>query len=183
MKQLSLFALLLLPTLGFSQHEIKPAEGFSHDIGSMVTMLEDLKERITEQVQDLDQAETDFQFDKNANSIGALVMHLISTEAYYQIETLEGRPWTKEEQNRLGMASELNDSSKEMFRGKPIQFYLDLWDEVRQKTLSGLKTKDDVWFASEIDEGLNYHYVWYHVMEHQANHMGQIALVKNRLPQ
>jgi len=53
---------------------------------------------------------------------------------------------------------------------------------VRQKTLDGLKTKDDDWFTSEIDEGMNYHWAWYHVREHQVNHMGQIVLVKNRLP-
>lgn len=65
--------------------------------------------------------------------------------------------------------------------GKPIRHYLDLWNEVRQKTLAGLKTKDDQWFASNIDEGINYHWVWYHVMEHSANHMGQIGTIKNRL--
>lgn len=175
-----LFSLVM--HVGFAQNEIRPAEGYTHDIGLMVAMLEDLKNRISEQVQDLDQTETDFRFDERANSIGSLIMHLISTEAYYQIETLEGRPWTEEEQQKLGMAGELNEVSKKMFQEKPIQHYLDLWDEVREKTLAGLQTKDDAWFASEIAEGLNYHYVWYHVMEHQANHMGQIALVKNRLP-
>ena len=43
-------------------------------------------------------------------------------------------------------------------------------------------TKDDDWFASSLEQGLNYHYIWYHVMEHSANHMGQIATIKNRLP-
>jgi len=109
-------------------------------------------------------------------------MHLVSTEAYYQIETLEGRQWTEEEEKRLGVAGGLNEATKKTLKGKPIQHYLALWDEVRQKTLAGLKTKDDSWFASELEEGLSYHGIWYHVMEHEANHMGQIALVKNRLP-
>lgn len=181
MKRRFLVILLLTTTMNFAQYEMKPAEGYSHDIGLMVAMLEDLKTRITEQVKDLDQNETDFQFDENANSIGSLVMHLVSTEVYYQIESLEGRQLTAEENEGLGMAGELNDEAKNILQGRPIQHYLDLWNEVRQKTLAELKTKDDTWFASEIDEGLNYHWVWYHVMEHQANHMGQIALVKNRL--
>lgn len=182
MKHTLLSFLFLTSTLITAQYEIKPSEDYSHDIGVMVAMLEDLKGRITEQVKDLDQTETDFLFDENANSIGALVMHLISTEAYYQIETLEGRPLTDGEQERFGGAGELNDETKKALQGKPIQYYLDLWKEVRQKTLEGLKTKDDTWFASNIEEGINYHWVWYHVMEHSANHMGQIALVKNRLP-
>lgn len=166
-----------------AQYEIKPVEGYSPNIGIMVSMLEDLKGRITEQVKDLKQSQTDFVYDQNANSIGALIMHLVSTEAYYQIETLEGRQWTEVEQARLGVAGELNDDSKKYLKGKPIRHYLDLWDEVRQKTLMGLKTKDDQWFSSNIEDGINYHWVWFHVMEHSANHMGQIGTIKNRLPE
>jgi len=179
----TLLALLFLSTsIITAQYKIKPAEGYSPQIGLMVHMLEDLKIRITEQVQDLNQSETDFEFDEKSNSIGALVMHLVATEAYYQIETLEDRQWTREEQKLYGVGAGLNNESKQKLKEKPIQHYLDLWNEIRQKTLSGLKMKDDAWFASEIEEGINYHWVWYHVMEHQANHMGQIALVKNRLP-
>jgi len=161
---------------------MKPTEGYTSEIGLMVYMLEDLKNRITEQVKDLDLAQTDFQYDKDANSIGSLVMHLVSNEAYYQIQTLEGRPLTAEEQERFATAGELNAKTKKSLKGKPIQYYLDLWDEVRQKSLAGLKTKDDEWFSSNIEEGINYHWVWFHVMEHSANHMGQIGTVKNRLP-
>lgn len=169
-------------TMVKAQYKIEPLEGYTPQIGVMVCMLEDLKGRITEQVKDLDQSQTDFLFDANANSIGALVMHLVSTEAYYYIETLEGRQWTEDERMRWGSAGELNAETREKLKGYPIQYYLDLWDEVREKTLAGLKTKDDKWFASSLEEGINYHYIWYHVMEHTANHMGQIALVKNRLP-
>ncbi len=177
--------LQLFFSFGFlnAQYEIKPVEGYSPNISIMIYMLEDLKDRITEQIKDLDQSQTDFEFDEKANSIGALVMHLVATEAYYQIETLEGRQWTEEEKKRLGVGGGLSETSKEQLKNKPINHYLGLWNEVREKTLLGLKTKDDTWFAADIDEGVNNHWVWYHVMEHQANHMGQIALVKNRLPE
>ncbi|WP_298516252.1 DUF664 domain-containing protein [uncultured Kordia sp.] len=161
---------------------MKSVEGYSPKIGLMVYMLEDLKDRITEQVKDLDKSQTDFLYDANANSIGSLIMHLVSTESYYQTMTLEGREWTKDELKKFGIAGEINEKVKRILKGKPIVFYLDLWDEVRKKTLKLLKTKDDAWFASNIEEGLNYHYIWYHVMEHSANHMGQIATIKNRLP-
>lgn len=174
--------LLLTATITFGQYEIKPEEGYTPNIGLMVAMLEDLKVRITEQVKDLSQSETDYEFDDKSNSIGSLVMHLVSTEAYFQIETLEGRKWTNEEKKTFGVGAGLNDSSKQQLKDKPIHDYLDLWDQVRKKTPAGLKSKDDAWFASTVDEGMNYHWAWYHVMEHQANHMGQIALVKNRLP-
>lgn len=175
--------LLLLPIILLNaQGELKSVEGYSPNIGLMVYMLEDLKDRITQQVKDLDQSQVDFMYDDNANSIGALIMHLVSTESYYQTATLSGREWTENERTRFGMASELNEKVKNILKGEPIEHYLSLWDEVREKTLKELKTKDDDWFTSSLEEGLNYHYIWYHVMEHSANHMGQIATIKNRLP-
>ena len=187
MKSLSkstiLIILLFSCSLAQAQYEIKPVEGYTTQIGFMVDMLEDLKNRITEMTQDLDQAETDYLFDDKANSIGALIMHLVANEAYYQVETLEGRSWTEEEAELWGVAGGLGEQSRADLKGKPIQYYLDLWDEVRAKTLVGLSKKDDAWFAANIEEGVNNHWVWFHVMEHSANHMGQIALVKNRLPE
>jgi uncharacterized damage-inducible protein DinB len=161
-----------------AQYILEPVEGFTPQVGIMVSMLETVKDQITESVRELDQSETDYLFDEKANSIGGLIMHLATTEAYYQIETLENRAFTEEEEafwasNGLGV------------KGKPIKYYLDLWDQVRQKTLEGLRTKDDEWLASGIDgidEQINNHWVWFHVLDHQSNHMGQIALVKSRLP-
>ena len=183
-KNLAFLSVLCL-VFGFAnaQYEIKPTEGYTPQIGIMVDMLEDLKERITANVQDLDQAQTDFLFDEKANSIGAIVMHIIATESYYQVETLEGRQWTEEEAALWNLPGGLGDESREQIKGKPISYYLDLWTEVRQKSLEGLKTKDDDWFAANVDDGINIHWVWFHVLEHTAAHMGQIDLVKSRLPE
>jgi hypothetical protein len=109
-------------------------------------------------------------------------MHLVATESYYQVETLEGRKWTEEEAALMEVAGGLEEASRSRFRGKPVKYYLDLWDQVREKTLAGLKTKDDAWFAASIDEGVNNHWAWFHVLEHQASHMGQISLIIKRLP-
>jgi hypothetical protein len=166
-----------------AQYEIKSEEGFSPQIGVMVDMLEELKDRLTKDVGELSQAETDYLFDDKANSIGAMLMHIMATESYYQVETLEGLTWTAQEKEFWGIAGGLGAESKEKIKGKPIKYYLDLWEDVRKKTLAGLKTKDDSWFAANIDEGVNNHWVWFHVLEHQAAHMGQIAIVKKRLPE
>lgn len=187
MKSNKINSTFLILCLSFSlvnaQYEIKPVKGYTPQIGIMVNMLEDLKNRITELTHDLDQAETDYLFDDKANSIGSMIMHLAATEAYYQVETLEGRKWTDEEKEFWAVAGSLGEKSREELKGKPIKYYLDQWDQVRKKTLEGLKTKDDEWFAANIDEGINNHWAWFHILEHSANHMGQVALVKNRLPE
>ena len=96
LKRILLFSLLMAISLpARAQNEIVPVEGYSTQIGMMVFMLDDMKDRITNDVKELSQEQTDFLFDDKANSIGAILMHLIATEAYYQTDTLEGRPWTE----------------------------------------------------------------------------------------
>lgn len=178
------FVTLVLGSFSLSnaQYKVTVTEGYSPQIGMMVNMLEDIKNRITEMTKDLDQTETDFLFDEKANSIGAIIMHLAAIESYTYVETLENRHWTEEEALFWATTSDLSENTQEVMKGKPIQYYLEQWDKVRNKTLEGLKQKDDDWFASDIDEGMNYHWAWFHVMEHAAAHMGQINLVQNRLP-
>ncbi len=172
-------------SLANAQYVIEPANGYTSQIGTMVDMLEEIKDQIEENTKDLDQAQTDYLFDEKANSIGALIMHLAAIEAYYQVETLEKRTFTAEEVEFWGTAAGLGSKSKEQLKGKPIKYYLDIWDQVRKKTLESLMARDDQWLASNIeniDETANNLWVWFHVLEHQANHMGQITIVKKRLP-
>lgn len=166
-----------------AQYETKPVEGYTPQIGIIVDMLEEIKDLIVADVSDLTQEETDFLFDEQANSIGAMLMHIAATEAYIQTETLEGRTWTDEEQEFWSSAGGLGAESREKIKGKPISYYLELWDQVRAKTLEGFKSKDDAWLAANIDENMNTHWAWFHILKHTASHRGQIALVKKRLPE
>ena len=164
------------------QQVIKPAKGYSPQIGVVVSMLEDLKRRVTYSVQRLSQEETDFLLDEEANRIGAMIMHLAATERYYQVYTFEGRNFNMEERKKWSAAMNLGDAGRKQLVNKPIDYYLDLWDEVRKETFRLLKTKDDKWFSDKVAGGnMNNHWAWYHVMEHQANHMGQIRMILKRM--
>jgi len=56
-----------------AQGELKSVDSYSPNIGMMVYMLEGLKDRITQEVKDLDQSQANFEYDVDANSIGSLV--------------------------------------------------------------------------------------------------------------
>jgi uncharacterized damage-inducible protein DinB len=162
--------------------EIKPEKGYSNDIGNVVAMMDDLKRRVTSSVENLNQEETDFLLDDDANRVGAMIMHLAATEVYYQAYTFENRGFNKAEKEKWGNAMNLGDAGRENLTDKPISYYLELWDEVRAETKRLLKTKDDKWFADKVGKSnMNSHWAWYHVMEHQANHMGQIRLIIKRM--
>lgn len=178
----SIVLILLCSVSSVAQNIIKSKKGYSPQIGSTLSMMEDLKRRVTGSVANLTTKETDFLLDKKANRIGALILHLAATEKYYQIYTFEDREFNGEEEEKWGTALDLGERAQESIKGKPISFYLEIWDEVRKDTKRLLKTKDDKWFESKVKgSSMNNHWAWYHVMEHQANHMGQIRLIIKRI--
>ena len=166
-----------------SQNTILVEKGYTTQIGTTVSMLEDLKNRVTRSVQNLNQKEIDFLLDENANRIGALILHLAATEKYYQVYTFEERGFNKEERAIWDVPLNLGAKARQKLVQKPIDYYLNIWTDVRKETLRLLKTKDDAWFAKKVaGSSMNNHWAWYHVMEHQANHMGQIRLITKRIP-
>lgn len=179
-----LFLILTLISISINAQKIEPTEGYSPQIGILVSMLENLKLRVTYNVQNLNQEETDFLMDEESNRIGALIMHLAATEKYYQVFTFSNRDFNPQERKQgFQKALDLGKPAQKEFKDKPIDYYLKIWDEVRNETLEILKTKDDEWLNSPVGKSqMNNFYAWYHVMEHQANHMGQIALIVKRLP-
>ncbi len=163
-----------------AQNTIEPSKEFTQDIGNMISMLDNLKSRVERHVLNLNQEGTDFLLDEKANTPGAIIYHLAATEAYYQVYTFEGRGFNAEERKKWETALNLGEKARREFKGKPIQYYLDLYDGVRKKTKELLKTKDDKWFSKK-NRSMSNHWAWFHVMEHQANHMGQLALITKRI--
>lgn len=158
-------------------------EGVSPQIGAMISMLEDLKERVEKQVTNMSQYELDYLHDEKANRIGALIMHLAAAEVYYQVLTFENRGFNEEEKEKWQVALDLDEGGRNEIYGQSAQYYLDIYNEVRAKTIAELKKRDDVWFQEmQPKYGRSNHYCWFHVMEHQSSHLGQILFLKKRIP-
>jgi hypothetical protein len=167
---------------------IGPLEGYTPQIGTLVSMLNYNRSTVIDQVKSLTTAELDYLHDAKANTIGALILHLGATDKYYQINTFEGRQeYNDDEKKMWGAAMHLGDEGRAAIKGHEVNYYLDRIAEVRQKTLEELKKKDDAWLLA-IDpewsksEPLNTYWKWFHVCEHESNHRGQIAWLKSRLP-
>ncbi|WP_228054841.1 DinB family protein [Kordia antarctica] len=158
-------------------------EGYSPQVGTLISMLNNLSSRVERVVKNLDQREIDHLHDEKANSIGALIMHLAAAEKIYQLYTFENRGFNEEEEKFWGPALNLDDAGREAFKGKDVDYYLNIYKEVRAKTLEEFKKLDDNWLA-KIRPGStdNNHYYWFHVMEHQSSHLGQILFLRKRIP-
>ncbi|MDB3906564.1 hypothetical protein N9355_03770 [Crocinitomicaceae bacterium] len=124
MKQFVLISILFISSFSFGQ-VIEEKRGYDPQIGVLVSMLDDLKDRVERSVMNLDQEGTDFLLDSNANRVGALILHLAATEKYYQLYTFEGRGFNKDE-SMWETALNLGETAQEELVGKPIDYYLDL---------------------------------------------------------
>src|ERR1700733_6469606 len=72
---------------------IGPKPGYTPQIGTLVSMLTYIQSAVTSSVKALTMADLDHLFDANANTIGALLLHLAATETYYGMNTFEKKKW------------------------------------------------------------------------------------------
>ncbi len=162
---------------------IGPKEGFTPQIGTLISMLDNLSVRVERTVGQLDERELDYLMDDKANSIGALIMHLIATEVVYQEYTFEDISYSDEEKAAWQFAMQLGNKGRENIKGHKASYYFDIWKKVRAKTKEEMKKKDDEWLAKDVPgAGISHHYAWFHVMEHQSSHLGQMLLISKRIP-
>ncbi len=166
-----------------SSRFINSSKEYTPQIGTLVSMLNNLSTRVERTVKNLNQRELDHLLDDKANRIGALLLHLAAAEAYYQVYTFENRGFNEEEKKKWSLALELGDEARKIIRGHDVEYYLDIYKKVRKKTLEELLKRNDEWLKEGGRQGSNYHYNWFHVMEHQSSHLGQILLLKKRIPE
>jgi hypothetical protein len=168
-----------------------PRSGYAAQVGSFVSEFTWMREfnGVITATKNLSTADLDYLFDPNANTIGALMLHLAAAETYYQIHTFEGKKWGSlpdSVKQQFGAAMELGDAGRKTIKGHDRDYYLNILHETRAKTLAEFAKRDDAWFLA-VDKDwpwgpTNNFCKWFHVCEHEAHHTGQIAFLRKRLP-
>jgi uncharacterized damage-inducible protein DinB len=168
-----------------------PLPGYSPQIGAFVSQLTWMREMngVLTATKKLSQPDLDYLFDKDANTIGALMLHLAATETYYQMNTFDGMKWdswSDEIKKKWDPAMNLGDAGRATIKGHDREYYVNILHEVREKTLAEFRKKDDAWLLAADKSWpwgpTNNLCKWFHVCEHEAHHTGQIALLRKRLP-
>lgn len=163
-----------------------PKPGYSPQIGTMVSMLTWMQEAIYRSTKGLTQANLDYLFDPQANTIGALMLHLAAAEVFYQVNTFDGKDFSEAMKEKWGPAMELGDAGRKTIKGHDRDYYLGILKETREKSLAGFAKRDDAWLMT-VDKGwgwgpTNNYCKWFHVCEHISHHCGQIAFLRKRVP-
>lgn len=171
------------------ENVIGPREGFSPQIGTLLSMMTWMRRVILNPVKGMTPEQLDYLIDDTSNSIGAMLFHLAATERYYQIHTFEGKKWgdwSELDKKRFSVASGLGDDARKTIKGNNLDYYLSILKEVRENTIKEFKNRDDKWLLA-VDENwgwgpTNNYCKWFHVCEHESNHNGQFKYIKSRLP-
>ncbi len=189
-------ALLTMPLRGYthtttSQDDVNivgPKDGFSPHIGTLVSMMNWMRRVILISVAGMSVKDLDYLVDDKANSIGAMLWHLASSERFYQIHTLEGRKWgdwDQEDKDNWAVAMQLGDKARATIKGNPLEFYREKLETVRENTLKEFAKRDDDWLMAVDQEWYwgptNNYCKWFHICEHESNHNGQIKFIKSRI--
>jgi hypothetical protein len=185
-----------LPDVGLSKntaltegiHIIGPKEGFSPQVGTLLSMMQWMRHVVVLGVQNLKMDELDYLHDPNANTIGAMLLHLAATERQYQIKTFEWDiDFKGDGKINWDAAMRLGDKGRKFIKGNSLDYYLNILSETRLTTTNEFKKRDDKWLTSIDPVGFqnmptNNYCKWFHVCEHESNHNGQIKWIKSRLP-
>jgi uncharacterized damage-inducible protein DinB len=137
--------------------------------------------------QGLTRAKLDHLFDSQANTIGALLLHLAATETYYQMNTFDGKKWDSwpaDIKQKWDPAMDLGDAGRQTIKGHDLPYYLNILQETRERSLAEFRKRDDKWLMA-VDEQwpwgpTNNYCKWFHVCEHESHHSGQIAFLAKR---
>lgn len=168
-----------------------PRPGYAPQVGTFVSMLTWMREAngVLSATKGLTQTDLDFLFDKNANTIGALMLHLAATEVYYGLNTFDGMKWgswSEPIKQKWDAAMNLGDAGRKTIKGHDRDYYMNILHEVREKTLAEFAKRDDQWLMAQLKDPdwgpANNLCKWFHVCEHESHHSGQIALLRKRLP-
>jgi len=159
-------------------------DGFSPQIGRLVSMMNSVRSTTLTAVAGLSVNELDYLHDAQSNSIGALLAHIAAAEVGYQAATFHARDLTEDERRAWGAAIRLDERSRREIRGKDLAYYVQRLEQVRAITLAELGRRDDEWLERETTFGsgtrVNNYFKWFHVFGHELNHRGQIRWLRVR---
>jgi hypothetical protein len=168
---------------------VGPRKGYSPQIGTLVSMMTFMRWQVLNSVKGMSTKDLDFLLDEKANRIGALLLHLAAVESFYQVNTFEGLSDAKIPEawkEKWGPPMGLGEPARKSIQGNNLDYYLTILSETREKTLAEFRKRDDLWLMS-VDHtwkwgATNNYCKWFHVTEHEANHNGQVKLLKSRRP-
>jgi uncharacterized damage-inducible protein DinB len=169
------------------QYTLVPAAGFQTGIGSYLSGMEEVRAQLREALEGMSDEQIARRAVEGAHPIGALALHCVAAEWLWMRRTIDGSELMREDRRTAHMDA-LEDPDGFAAKGFSAEYCLNALDAIR------LKTRER--FASFSDDDLDrlYSFVrqgrtfevslrWtlHHLIDHEAQHKGQILMLKRLL--
>jgi Protein of unknown function (DUF664) len=130
---------------------VGPRKGYSPQVGTLVSEMAFIRDQVLRSVKGMSTKNLDFLLDDKANRIGALLLHLVAVEKFYQVNTFDNLSQDKIPEawkEQWGPAMELGDPGRKLIQGHDLDYYLKQLSETREKTLAEFRKRDDAWLMA-----------------------------------
>jgi hypothetical protein len=163
---------------------IGDVQGFTPQIGRLVSMMNYTRYTTLAEVEGLSVDQLDYLHDEQSNSIGALLFHIAAVEVWYQAATFDGRDLNDEEMREWGSGLDLGERARREIRGHDLEYYRRRLERARATTLAELGRREDPWLDEKAPfwggRPANNYFKWFHVVEDELSHRGQIRWLRKR---
>lgn len=160
-------------------YDLPTLPGMHPEYGLMASMLQDATREWREYLIDVEPEALVYQPFPGGHSMGAVMLHMADVEAYWIEKFLLGM-----ERDPAELKEFLSEETKQDLTqwptppAKPLSYYFDLQDGVRERTLRNLaKLPDPSWQKERSDYVATAGWVVNHVIGHESYHGGQVVLL------
>jgi len=149
-------------------------------IAFLYSQMEEVRNNLLKMIKDIDDSVLDYTPDERTiETIGTLLLHIAGVEWSWIIGDLDKRELSFEKW-KYGFPLRKGVNLQQLV-GKSIDYYLKKLEEVRKEVYDKLLELTDEDLDTIVEpEGYKFTIEWilYHVIEHEAMHLGQISLLK-----
>jgi uncharacterized damage-inducible protein DinB len=169
-----------------------PVPGYAPGIGRYVAQLSGLRGNLLREVSNLSPEQLSWHPNELTESIGTQLLHVAAVEWSWTFQDIFGRP--DEDFQGWEEAFPIRVNQPQV-TGKPLAYFTDKLETVRAQTLEafrGLSEDDLARLVGEgpVDEGeeprsrlYTIDWILFHLVEHEAHHIGQVELLRRLLPE
>jgi uncharacterized damage-inducible protein DinB len=169
-----------------------PVPGYSPQIGRYVAQLTEVRADLLHELDGLTPAQLDWHPDERNESIGTLLLHLDAVEWSWIHQDIFGATddaypgeWAEAMPIRMGVPQ---------VQGRPLTAILDQLAATRARTLAILRGFSDADLARLVGEAepppgreprstlYTIDWIIWHIIEHEATHVGQVELLRRLAP-
>jgi uncharacterized damage-inducible protein DinB len=161
--------------------DITPVAGADIQVGLLLAVLEDVTNEWREELGDVSEEQIVYQPFPAGHSIGALILHIADTEAFWLYEVGAGKERPAEELKAL-LSEEIQQHQRQFLwptpPRHPLSWYFAQQDAVRERTRqTALALNDPEHIGRRRDHEFTLRWLLNHVISHEAYHGGQAVLL------